>query len=272
MVKTGTRKIIYFYNSLSLYKTCKNILNINYKNITHSIRYYLKFHSNIYDLNNLDELISFLVDKYIMLDFRKTKKRIISDLIMNAKVNIKYVSELLKINYKRIYELKKYNYSLNEAMLIIYFIGDINTEFKSITKQKIEQISSTLYLEKTNNLNELLCFYYMKRDNSICEKIFNIHYNRFKNLIYKISRLFFIKLQSADVEDIMVDIQIKLLEKLNNNQIVSNNPNQINYFLHKTAFGIIYRIIYEMKKTSREIHLEDNIYDDLTYLDIIPSR
>lgn len=272
MVKTGARKIIYFYNSLSLYKNCKKILNINYNNITHSIRYYLKVHSNRYDLNNLDELISFLVNKYIMLNFRKKKKSIISDLITGVKVNIKYVSELLKINYKRIYQLKKYNYSINEAILIIYFIGDINTEFKSINKQKIEQILSASYLEKTNNINELLCFYYIKKDNSICEKIFNIYYNRFKNLIYKISRLFFIKLQSVDVEDIMIDIQIKLLEKLNNNQIVANHPNQISYFLHKTTFGIIYRAICEIKKTSREIHLEDKIYDDLTYLDTISSK
>ena len=272
MVKIAKRNVIYFYNSLSLYKTCKNILNINYKNITHSIRYYLKVHSNRYDLNNLDELISFLVNKYIMLNFRKQQKSIIADLITGVKVNIKYVSELLKINYKRIYELKKYNYSINEAVLIIYFIGDINNEFKSITKQKLEQISSVSYLEKSNSINELVCFYYMKRDNYICEKIFNINYNKFKNLIYKISRLFFIKLNSFDVEDIMVDIQIKLLEKLNNNQIVSNHPNQINYFLYKTAFGIIYRIVYEMKKTSKEIHLEDKIYDDLTYLDTIPSK
>lgn len=272
MAKLKKRKIIYFYNSISLYKACKNDLNIDYNNVTYSIRYYLKTYPNIYDSNNMDELISFLVNKYIMLNFRKKKKSIISDLITGVKVNIKYVSELLKINYKRIYELKKYNYSINEAILIIYFIGDINTEFKSIAKQKVEQILSASYLEKTNNINELICFYYIKKNNSICEKIFNIYYNRFKNLIYKISRLFFIKLQSVDIEDIMIDIQIKLLEKLNNNQIVANHPNQINCFMYKTSFGIIYRKIYEMKKISKEIHLDDKIYDDLTYLDIIPSN
>ncbi len=272
MTEFGKRKVIYFYNSWSLYKTCKNILNINYKNITHSIRYYLKVHSNKYSLDNLNELICFLVDKYKMLNLRKQQKSIISALINNSKLNMRYVAKLLRINYKRIYELKKYNYSINEAILIIYFIGDITKEFKSITKQKLNQISSTSYLEKTNNINELLCFYYIKRDNFICEKIFNIHYNRFKNLIYKAARSFLLKLQNFDVEDIMIDIQIKLLEKLNNNQIVASHSNQISYFFYKTAFGVIYRKIYEMKKISGEIHLEDKVYDDVTYLDIIPSK
>lgn len=57
----------YFYNDFTLYKACLNFLYISYNDVTRSIRYYLKRYSNKYSLSNIDELINFLVEKYLML-------------------------------------------------------------------------------------------------------------------------------------------------------------------------------------------------------------
>lgn len=271
MEKIGT-KTIYFFEETTLYKACKNYLCINYDNVTKSIRYYLKKHSNEYSLTNMTELIFFLVNKYKILKIRRQQKKIISDIINNLKVNIRYASKVLKINYKKIYQLKKYQYSIREALLIIYFMGDIEKEIKSITTKRLKQISNTSYLEKTNKVNELLCIYYLTKDSLIYERIFNLYYDKFKRLIYKVSRMFYLKLQVFDVEDIMVDLKIKLIEVLKDSRIVGNNAKQIDSYVSKTMFGVTYKKIFEMKMLSKEIHLEDKIYDDLTYLDIIPSK
>lgn len=153
-------KIIYFYESISLYKLCKKLF-INYNNITYSIRYYLSKYPNKYNYSNLEELIVFLVEKYKRLHDRKLQKEVIRNLISGKKENLKHDANILNVNYKRVFELKKYGYSNNNSLLIIYFMGDILDNRISISKSKIEHISSYSYKTKTAIINELVCFYYL---------------------------------------------------------------------------------------------------------------
>lgn len=263
-------KRIYFYNDFTLYKACLNILYISYNDVTRSIRYYLKRYSNKYSLSNIDELINFLVGKYLMLKKRKQQRDVLIKVINNENLNIKYVSNVLKVNYKRIFELTKYGYCKNHSILIIYFIGDIFSEFKSISQNKIKMILNSEYQESVSDINELICFYYINKSDIIVEKIINLYSIKFRKWIQKISNQYFGGIKSWNIDDIVSDLYIFLLQLLKDNRIIMNNSCQINSYIFKTMRGLIYKKLIEIKKLNFEFHLEDNITEDLTFLDVLP--
>lgn len=261
------KKIKYYVYGVSLYFYCKWI-QINYNDVTRSIRYYNSKHEN----NNLDKVISHVISIYLVLKKRKLKRRALLNVIENH-INMEDVSKILNIRISSVWKITKYGLSKRNAILILYFLYDYFKEKKSITKKHLLNILDSI--NKKNFKDEwhyLVCFYYMGVDvtHDICRKlekmiticiykeIFNIDSKNIQTII-------------NDKEDIIQDLQIKGFDLLKNHKILMDNANQIQAYLFKTFYFIIKQKIKEFKKEPEIRHLEDYVYEGKELLEFIPS-
>lgn len=253
----------YFYNSITVHMYCK-MEGFNYSSVTRSIRYrILKYQKKNYDL-------AYIIDEVINIYTLKKKRKIVRSIILNENypINISKTCEKLQIYRNAIYKVMKYNFNAREAIIIIYFLHDIEKQQISISKKNIKNI-----LHELNNktyspeLKNLFCYKYLGYDTIY--DIYNELQNTFIKMVKRKTRLYFNYINNDIIQEMTNDFYIFLTNLLNDAKIISNINYQLKWASIKYSYAFVYSTLNEEKKNQNIYHLEHKLKDDYTLMDTI---
>ncbi len=259
-------EVKYYYQTATVYHFCK-ISKLIYKNVVRSILYYTKKYPK--HAQSLKETIDMVIQKQLILTERKIKKETFLD-ILNNKVNITKSAKKLNINIQAIYKLKKYGFSSKESMIILYFLADIHIKERKISIKRIQQILQELQNHNyTKDYAYLFCYYYLGYDTKI--NIIELASSMWRYSIYSVANYYCVKITPEDLDDIIQNINIKILGMITERKILLNDSPKIKNYIYKSGKKPIYDAIKERKIYTHQAHLEDQIGENRILMDVIPS-
>lgn len=260
------KNVKYYFYVFSLYYYCK-WAKICYEDVAHSILYYKKRYSGKY---NQDQIVGLVVLKYLSLRKRKLKRSTFFSVLDN-RIDLKEVSNYLGLNVYSIHQVKRYGYSMQQAIFILYFLGDEKrNNQKVITKERIEEIEKLRNGNNcSNELSFLFCCYYLNIE--VLDKIFDYVKYKYQFILYKLALEMNIELKTKK-EDLLQEIIIMVWNLIENKKIVMAHSNQIWKFIYKSTIYKVKKRMYQISLEETVRHLEDKCFDDKEFIDTVYIR
>ncbi len=260
-------EVKYHYQDITVYLFCK-INELIYKNVIGSILYYKKRYMNY--AQDINRTIDMVLKKQIILTERKKQKIAFLE-ILNNEINITKGAKALNINVQAVYKLKKYGFSAKDSIIILYFLADCNIQDRKISKKRINEILNELKsYNYTKDYAHLFCYYYLECDT--ITHIINLSKSMLTYNIHSVANYYCMKLTPEDLEDILQNINMKIIEMINEKKILLNGSSQIKSYIYKSVKKQIYDSLKEIKMYANQAHFEDEIGENRTLMDIIPNE
>ena len=248
-----------------LKKDCKKD-SIDYIKIKSRYKYISK--KDKYNNLNYDE-------KYIICKERYLNKlkydilRINFNYLNNATKTSEYknICKGLNIDYNRARKISYRTKNMKQAILYIWFFGDINTNSgKNITRKRLYQVNSKKLLKDSDNLYNIIA-YYLCGHNEYLNNIINFENKYLKAISKKALNNLNIKKTADKINDLISEAILILIKTLK--KIVINDIRYIIKYLNITLY---YRIYDYAKKTyQNNLTLNENISKGKIYEEVFNS-
>ena len=257
------KNVKYYFYVFTLYNYCK-WAKISYSNIKWSIKYYLKKHNNKY---NMDNVIPFVVLKYLRLRERRIKKCVFLN-VLNHQIDLKEVSMKLELSVSSINQVRRYGFSLQQAILIVHFLSDkIINDKKSISKNRTIELKNAINTNLfPSELHFLFCCYYLNYE--MLDKIFDCINYKYQFVLSKLALEMDVDVKEQ-LNDLYQEIDFMVWNLIKNKKIVMDNSNQIWKFIYKSTIHKVKRRMYQLSLEQRVKHLEDKYFEDKEFIDCI---
>lgn len=259
----------YFYNSITVYKFCK-IEFLNYKNVTRSIRYFVKKYEN--DEKSLSYIIEKVINKYIDLRNKKQEYNAVIETI-NNKINISKLCKELSISIKSAYNVIANGFSKKNSIIMIYFLYDKCFKNKSISINTIKNIQAEIYTKKyTYDLRHLFCYYFMDIEidsmiNSIYFYCEHIYEKAYKKAAHELG----IKIKEYNIFDFKNEMFLTLKYMLLNFKIIKDSEELLERKIYSVSLSKAFSYVKSIKDNFYLKSLDDDIFKNKTLYDLIPS-
>lgn len=223
-------------------------------------------------------------DKYSNLNYEEKyticKERYLNKLKYDIlKINFNYLNNATKISeYKNICKdlnidynrARKISYrtkNMKQAILYIWFFGDINTKNgKNITRKKLYQVSSKKLLKNDNDLYNIIA-YYLCGYNEYLNNIIYFESKYLKSISKRVLNNLNIRKTSDNINELISESILILINTLK--KIVIND---IRYIIKYLSITLYYRIYDYAKKTyTNNLTLNENISKGKIYEEVFYS-
>lgn len=223
-------------------------------------------------------------DKYSNLNYEEKyticKERYLSKLKYDIlRINFNYLNKATKISeykdickdlnidYNRARKISYRTKDMKQAILYIWFFGDINTNSgKNITRKRLYQISSKKLLKNENDLYNIIA-YYLCGYNEYLNNIIYYESKYLKSISKRVLNNLNIKKTSDKINELISEAILILINTLK--KIVIND---IRYIIKYLSITLYYRIYDYAKKTYRNnLVLNENISKGKIYEEVFYS-